>query len=295
MEHNIKHILNKKEVSGEEIGKLCVLKRIHRILHKESLLSHEEEELLRQKLDELKTSPEWKKYEIYQAVSSWISHYSQVVQVADQQATSGYTRLYFRITYSMQAEDVLFQFDNFPQILTQKQHQEGLYVDSKDRPMAILSEESFDNQSTDQILKMHEVAYKGVQEMSVFSRMNNPNEIKFLSAGVKFVEHGLKTMEEFNTIVYLLADFLDMPSFSQAHRMNTDDFYEMILKLNKELILLTSQVEKSQKKLQFIKDNFPFFILENYKIPPKKIKLAKEKLYSYLESDNPYDILDILR
>ena len=276
----MREYLKKEKLTPKEAGELFIFNAIKNRTEHQSIFTDKELILIWDKVHNNSSASEREELSKYTRPLHWLGHYSHIAQAAYQQAQSGFTRIFFKVKYSTLAEKGLRELQDLSESLPQKQPNKKMSL----QPLTV---------------RLSDITYKSLSNISSFSEMDNQNEKDFLSFGLRYIKHGCVSAEEYNVVVGLLSELVNIPSLRQAYFIDLDILYGGLNQLNKDVtalrkIIVGSEEEKKKKK-RFIKEFFPKINVKEFKPIEKNIDVAREHLVEYMKRDSPYDIINLLR
>lgn len=269
MNQEIRSLLNKKKLTGAEVGRAFIMNCLNQHGSKELIFANDEFSILSSKVI---GKSENDQCNAYINLHTWIHRYSTLVQAYYQQLYVGYSTLFFKVNYTLIAEQGLH---NLQKLTKNHKVEDSTYQNLKIFTKNIL----FD--------------------FSLFAYWDDNTDIEFTKEGRDQLKKGLVEILSYNKAVDLLADFLKMPEFSQVLKIDTVKLYAAINLLNDRIVLLRSHLfgspEEVKRKEKFLDKLYPVFDLSDYEPTKEAVKKATTSLKKHILQNDPYQIIKALK
>lgn len=269
MNQEIRKLLNKKKLTGAEVGRAFIINCLNQHSTKELILADDEFNVL---LSKIESKSENNQCNAYINLHTWIHRYSALVQAYYQQLYVGYSWLFFRVNYTLITEQGL---GDLQKLATSQKTENSNYQNLK--------------KFTENILF----------DISLFAYWDDSTDIEFTKEGRDQLKIGLVEVSSYNKSVDLLADFLKMPEFSQVLKIDTVKLYAAINLLNDRIVSLKSHLfgspEEVKRKEKFLDELYPVFDLSDYEPTKDAVKKATPSLKKHILQNDPYQIIKALK
>jgi len=269
MNQEIRNLLNKKKLTGAEVGRAFIMNCLTQHSTKELILTNGEFSVLSSKVIGKSENDQCNAYiNLY----TWVHHYNALVKAYYQQFYVGYSWLFLRVNYTLITEEGMFDLQ---ELATNQKTEDSNYQNLK--------------KFTENILF----------DMSLFAYWNDTTDINFTKTGRDQLKIGLVEVLSYNKAVDLLTDFLKMPEFSQVLKIDTAKLYTAINLLNDRVVLLKSHLfgslEEVKRKVNFLDELYPIFNLSDYEPTRDAVKKATISLKKHILYNDPYQIIKTLK
>lgn len=265
---DINKLLNKNKLTATEVGRAFIKACLKQGLSKELILTDKQLQVLFSKLTD-KSEIEIGK--AYVNLNTWIHRYNYWIQAYYQQFYVGYSILFFRITYSLNAEQGLVNLQK-------------LTADIKKTP---------------DCKKLKEFTEQTLSSFSFFVYKDSQVDIEFTKDGVDYIKRGLIEILSYNKALDLISGFLKLPEFATTFKIEVKSLFTAINSLNDKIIklkkLLTQNGKEFEEKIAFLDQVCPPFDILCYEPTIDAINKAKSSLEENILQNNPSKIIRVLK
>ncbi|MBM3467531.1 MAG: hypothetical protein FJX70_06885 [Alphaproteobacteria bacterium] len=269
MNHKIRKLLDKKKLTGEELGKAYIITQLQKKITKEFIFSDEEIKILVAKVVD---QSEIDKANAYINFYNWLDRSSFVVKSDYHTFYVGFSRSYIKLYYTMESEQ---GFNNLKNLVRKLNIKDNNYQQLQ----------AF----TENILSI----------MSVFDQVEDKESLDFMKEGKSMIEEGLSSILSYNKAVDLFADFFKIPEISKVFKVETEKLFTAINMLNDRIVLVRNFLYGSEKevlkKCKILDYIYPVINIPDFEPPEKNIKRALKSLRNSIFSYTPYRIIKILQ
>jgi hypothetical protein len=267
MNHKIRKLLDKKNITGEELGKAYITTRVQEKIKGEVILTDEEFKILLAKIIE---SSEMNQANAYVNFYTWLEHTYLATKSHYNNFYVGFSILYLKLSCTIESEQGFNKLKFMDSIYDTK----GDYQRLKDFTENILT------------------------TISVFSQVTDKEGLDFMQDARYVVRAGLPCILSYNRAVGLFADFLKIPEILRVFKIGTEGLFNGISMLNEKIVLLRKFLygtkEETIKKLKVLDDIYPVINIPDFEPTEAAIKKATKSLKSSILSFNPHKIIKIL-
>lgn len=269
MNHKLRKLLDKKKITGEELGKAYIRTTLQKNITRELVFTDEEIKTLVAKVVD---QSEIDKTNAYINFYNWLDRSNLVVKSHYETFYVGFSRLYIKLYYTMESEQALNNLKNLVEKLNIK--------DSNYQQLQAF---------TENVLSI----------MSVFDQVEDKESLDFMKEGKSMIEAGLLNILSYNKAVDLFTDFFKMPKISKVFKVETEKIFTAINMLNDRIVLVRNFLHGSEKevlkKCEILDDIYPMIDIQDFEPTEENIKLASKSLKKYILNYTPYKTIKILQ
>lgn len=267
---NIRKLLDKNNLTGEEVGKAYITTRLwDKITNgKESILTDEELKILASKVTE---SSEIHQVNAYVNFHTWLDRAHLVAKSHYNHLYVGLSILYLKLYYTADSEQGLNNL---------KEMTAGLKEDN----------------NYQQLKTFIESILFGI---SVFNQVEEDKEsLEFMENARNIIKTALPNILSYNKAVDLFADYLTMPEILQVFKIETETMFKGIGMLNDKMVLVKNSLYGSKKqvtkKLKVLDDIYPIIDIPDFEPTEVVVKKASKSINNSILNYNPYEVMKIL-
>lgn len=270
MNHKIRKLLDKKKITGEELGKAYITTRLWDKLTngKELILTDEELKILAARITE---PSEINQVNAYVNFHTWLDRSHLVAKSHYNHFFVGSSILYLKLDFTADSEQGLNNL---------KKMTEGLKEDNNYQQLKTFTENI-------------------LFSISVFNQVDKDKEsLEFMENARNIIKATLPKILSYNKAVDLFTNFFKIPEISQALKIETKMLFTSIDMLNDKIVLVRNFLHGSKKetikKLKVLDDIYPIIDIQNFEPTEEAIKKAAKSIKDSILSYNPYEIMKIL-
>jgi hypothetical protein len=269
MNHKLRKLLDKKKITGKELGTAYIITRLQKNTTKEPIFLGEEIKTLIAKVIE---PSEMDQANAYVNFYTWLERSYLVAKNHHEIFYVGFSRLYIKLYYTMESEQALNNLKNLVEELNIK--------DSNYQQLQAF---------TKNVLSI----------MSVFDQVEDQESLDFMKEGKTMIKEGLSSVLGYNKAVDLFADFFKIPEISQVFKIETEKLFTAINMLNDRIVLVRNFLYGSEKevlkKCKILDDIYPVINTPDFEPSEENVKRASKSLRESIFSYNPYRVVRILQ
>lgn len=270
MNHKIRKLLDKKKITGEELGKAYITTRLWDKLTngKELILTDEELKILAARITE---PSEINQVNAYVNFYTWLDRSHLVAKSHYNHFFVGSSVLYLKLSSTADSEQGLNNL---------KEMTEGLKEDNNYQQLKTFTENI-------------------LFTMSVFNQVEeNKESLEFMENTRNIINATLPNILSYNKAVDLFTNFFKIPEISQAFKIETKRLFTGIDMLNDKIVLVRNFLYGSEKevlkKCKILDDIYPVINISDFEPTEKAIKKASKSIKESILCYNPYEIMKIL-
>ena len=268
MNHKIRKLLDKKKITGEELGKAYIINRVQEKISGQVILTDEELKVLSAKvIDSLEINQASAYIECY----NWLDRAHLISEKYYEYFFVGLSILYLKLEYTADSEQ---GFNRLNKMTESIRKEDSDYQRLKTFTENILT------------------------AVSVFSQVETREHLKFMQNARSIVKVGLSNILSYNKAVDLLADFFKIPEILQVLKIKTEKLFTGIDMLNDQIVLVSNFLYGSEdeiaKKTRILDDIYPVINIPDFEPTEAAIKKASKSIKDSILSYNSYEIIKIL-
>lgn len=267
MNHKIRKLLDKKKLMAKEFGTAYIITRTRHQINGEIILTDQELKVLSGKITE---QSEINQANAYVNFYNWIDRSHLIAKSDYNDFYIGFSILYLQLGYTMKSE-------------------QGF---NKLKITDIISEIDQNYQ------RLKDITESILFYISVFNQIKNKEDLENMRHARNTVKVALPNILTYNKAIDLFTDFFKIPEISQVFKIETDQLFTNISRLNDKIVLLKKFLygtkEEVAKKLNILDDFYPIINIQDFEPNEDAIKKATDFLNEATLQSSPYEIMKIL-
>lgn len=268
MNHKIRKLLDKKNITGEELGKTYIRTTLQKNITGELFFTDEEiKTLVAKVIDPLEID----KFNAYIECYNWLDRSNLISEKHYEYFFVGLSILYLKLECTEDSEQ---GFNRLTKITESIKKEDNDYHRLKTFTENILT------------------------DISVFSQVETREYLEFMQNARSIVKVSLSNILSYNKAVDLLADFFKIPEILQVFKIKTEKLFTGINMLNDKIVLVRNFLYGSKdeiaKKTRILNDIYPMIDIQDFEPTEAAIKKASKSIKNSILSYNSYEIIKIL-